>query len=212
MAGGSVGATLDRPHVWRPGAAGPPLLLLHGTGADEHSLVTLGDSLAPRAPMLAPRGTVLEDGALLRFFRRIREGVIDEDDLRIRADELADFLEAAGARYGVGPGSWVAVGYSNGANMASALLVLHPRLFAGAVLLAGMPPFRDGFGDVDLTGRRIAVAYGLGDTISPPELSRSLARRLHRHGAEVVELAHDGGHEISPTLLPALRSFLTASG
>lgn len=207
-----MGATLDRPHVWRPGEADPPLLLLHGTGADEHSLVPLGGSLAPHAPLLAPRGTVLEGGTLLRFFRRIREGIIDEDDLRIRADELADFLEAAGARYGVEPGSWVAVGHSNGANMASALLVLHPRLFAGAVLLAGMPPFRDGFGDADLTGRRIAVAFGLRDTISPPELSRSLATRLRRHGAEVVELAHDGGHEINPLLLPELRSFVTASG
>jgi phospholipase/carboxylesterase len=98
-----VRAGLDRPHVWRPGAGGPPLLLLHGTGGDEHDLLPLHEHLAPNAPLLSVRGTVLENG-MPRFLRRLREGVFDEDDLRVRVDELASFLAAAEAGYGVPPG------------------------------------------------------------------------------------------------------------
>jgi hypothetical protein len=98
-----VTGALDRPHVWLPGAGAPPLLLLHGTGGDEHDLLPLRGHLAPDAPVLSVRGTVLENG-MPRFFRRLREGVFDEDDLRARVDELADFLTAAEAEFGVAPG------------------------------------------------------------------------------------------------------------
>ena len=123
------GATLRRPHVWRPGPGGPDragaLLLLHGTGGDEHDLLPLAERLAPAAPVLSVRGTVLENG-LPRFFRRLAEGVFDEDDLRARVDELAAFLTAAEQEYGVAAGSWTAVGFSNGANIAGAVALLHP--------------------------------------------------------------------------------------
>jgi phospholipase/carboxylesterase len=95
---------LRRPHVWHPGSSAPPLLLLHGTGGDEHDLLVLRQHLAPDAPVLSPRGTVLEQG-MARFFRRLREGVFDEDDLRLRADELAAFLTAAEQKYDVTAGS-----------------------------------------------------------------------------------------------------------
>ena len=96
---------LDRPHIFLPAeptAAGAPLLLLHGTGGDEHDLLPLRDHLSPGAAVLSVRGTVLENG-MPRFFRRLREGVFDEDDLRRQADDLGDFVEAAGAAYGLGP-------------------------------------------------------------------------------------------------------------
>jgi phospholipase/carboxylesterase len=130
---------LDRPHVWIPGTSGSPLLLLHGTGSDEHDLLPLRDHLAPDAPVLSVRGTVPENG-MPRFFRRLREGVFDEDDLRARVDELAEFLADAEAEYGVAPAGWTAVGFSNGANIASALLLQRPDALAAAVLLAAMVP------------------------------------------------------------------------
>lgn len=207
----SSGAGLSRPYVWVPGTAAPPLLLLHGTGGDEHDLLPLREHLAPGAPVLSPRGTVLEGGAP-RFFRRLREGVLDEDDLRARVDELAAFLAAAEGEHGVTPGSWVAVGFSNGANTASALLLRHPRALAGAVLLAAMVPFRDGPGDADLAGRRVAVANGRRDPLVAPEQTRTLVAQLRDRGADVTELPHDGGHAIDPAQLPALRSFVGGTG
>ena len=112
---------LDRPHVFLPAeasAAGPPLLLLHGTGGDEHDLLPLRDLLSPGAAVLAVRGTVLENG-MPRFFRRLREGVFDEDDLRRQADELADVRDDRERRVRDRRRSLVAVGFSNGANIAS---------------------------------------------------------------------------------------------
>ena len=146
---------LDRPHVFLPAdpsSAGSPLLLLHGTGGDEHSLLPLRDHLSPGAAVLSVRGTVLENG-MPRFFRRIREGVFDEDDLRRRADDLAEFVQHASAAYGIEERSLIAVGFSNGANIASALLLERPGLLAGAVLLAAMMPFAEP-PEADLSGHR----------------------------------------------------------
>src|ERR1041385_7816875 len=129
---------LERPHVFLPAddaATGPPLLLLHGTGGNEHDLLPLRDHLSPGAAALSVRGTVLENG-MPRFFRRLREGVFDEEDLRRRVDELADFVAAASTAYKLRARSLVAVGFSNGANFASAMLLQRPEVLAGAVLLA----------------------------------------------------------------------------
>src|SRR5512133_2862210 len=126
----SADSGLERPHVFLPAedsAAGPPLLLLHGTGGNEHDLLPLRDHLSPGAAVLSVRGTVLENG-MPRFFRRLREGVFDEDDLRDQADALADFITEAGAFYGIEAGSLVAVGFSNGANIASAVLLRRPEV------------------------------------------------------------------------------------
>jgi phospholipase/carboxylesterase len=198
---------LDRPHVWLPGTGGPPLLLLHGTGADEHTLLHLRDELAPEAPALSVRGAVLEDG-MPRFFRRLREGVFDEDDLTRRADELADFLRAAETEYGVAPASWMAVGFSNGANIASALMFRRPEALAGAVLLAAMVPYRDGPPVTDLTGKRVLLANGRHDTMATAEQTSMLLSQLRSVGADVTVLPHGGGHEINADQLPQIAEWI----
>ena len=200
---------LDRPHVWLPGDGHPPLLLLHGTGGDEHDLLELGAALAPGAPRLSPRGTVLENGAP-RHFRRLREGVFDEDDLRVRVDELATFVTAAGESHGVPAGSWYAVGFSNGANIASALLLTRPDLLAGAVLLAAMVPFAQP-PEADLTGKRVAVSNGLRDPMATPALTERLVGQLRERGASVVDLPPEGGHTVGRDTLARAAAFLDGS-
>ena len=206
----SAGATLDRPHVWRPASTPglPPLLLLHGTGDDEHGLLPLGEALSPGAALLAPRGTVLE-GTALRFFRRLQLGVFDESDLRARADELAGFVRAASTAYGVVPGSFVAVGFSNGANMATALLLTHPELLAGAVLIGAVPPFTDPPSTV-LTGRRVVVSNGQRDPYALPEQTDALVDQLRARGADVNLLSHPGGHQLVAEHLPAMQAVVQA--
>ncbi|MCX6462183.1 MAG: alpha/beta hydrolase [Pseudonocardiales bacterium] len=194
---------MTRPHVLLEGAGAPPLLLLHGTGGDEHDLLPLREHLAPDAPVLSPRGTVLENG-MPRFFRRHAEGVLDEDDLRVRVDELAEFVTATAPEHA---GSWWAVGFSNGANAASALLLRHPDLLAGAVLLAAMVPFAEPPA-ADLTGKRVAVSNGRRDPLVPAAQTGVLVAQLRERGAEVVEFPHDGGHGLDAGVLPGLRAFV----
>ncbi|MFG1622590.1 alpha/beta hydrolase [Kribbella sp. NPDC049227] len=199
---------LERPHVWQPGTSAPPLLLLHGTGGDEYDLLVLRQYLAPDAPVLSPRGTVSEQG-MARFFRRHREGVFDEDDLRLRADELAAFLTAAEQKYDVPAGSWVAVGFSNGANMASALLLRHPESLAGAVLLAAMVPFAaDEPADDALAGKRVLIVNGDTDPMATAEQTTRLSAQLRRRAADVELLPFAGGHTIDPAQLPRVKQFV----
>jgi len=202
--------TLAFQHRFEPDTAGlaHPLLLLHGTGGDEDSLLPLGRALAPGAALLAPRGQVLENG-MPRFFRRLREGVFDEDDLRERADELAGFVETASAAYGIGAGAPVAVGFSNGANIASALLLGHPGLLRGAVLLSAMVPYAEP-PLADLAGTPVVVSNGERDPMIPTALTTRLVAQLRERGAEVTELPHPGGHQIHPGVLPQIRELLGA--
>ncbi|GAA1644010.1 alpha/beta hydrolase [Kribbella alba] len=201
---------LRRPHVWQPGSSAPPLLLLHGTGGDEHDLLVLRQHLAPDAPVLSPRGAVSEQG-MARFFRRLREGVFDEDDLRLRADELAAFLTAAEEKYDVTAGSWLAVGFSNGANMASALLLRHPESLAGAVLLAAMVPFAaDEPRDHALAGKRVLIVNGDSDPMATPEQTSRLTEQLRRRDADVELLSFSGGHTIDAGQLPLIKKFIDA--
>jgi phospholipase/carboxylesterase len=206
------GSPLDRPHVFLPAEgepAGPPLLLLHGTGGDEHDLLPLRDRLSPDAAALSVRGTVLENG-MPRFFRRLREGVFDEDDLRRRVDELADFVRTASSAYGIEARSLVAVGFSNGANIASALLLQRPEVLAGAVLFAAMVPYAEPPA-ADLTGVPVIISNGERDPLIPAAMTEQLADQLRDRGASVTALPHRGGHSIDLSLLPQIKRVLAAS-
>ncbi|RZT86807.1 phospholipase/carboxylesterase [Pseudonocardia sediminis] len=203
-----MSAGLERPHVWVPGTGATPLLLLHGTGGDEHDLLALREHIAPDAPVLSVRGAVSENG-MPRFFRRLREGVFDEDDIRFRVDELAAFLAAAEKEYGVTPGAWTAVGFSNGANIASALLFGHPGALTAAVLLAAMVPYRDGPPAADLTGKRVLLSNGRRDPMATADHTTRLTDQLRTAGADVTDLPHDGGHGIDARLLPRVAEWVT---
>src|SRR6266513_4219633 len=126
-------------HEFVPGASNRTLLLLHGTGGNERDLIPLGRELDPRAALLSPRGKILENG-MPRFFRRLAEGVFDLEDLKKRTNELADFVAAAAQHYGFASDNVVAVGYSNGANIAASMLLLRPEILRGAILFRAMVP------------------------------------------------------------------------
>ena len=187
-----------------PGA--PTLLLLHGTGGDENDLLPLGRMLDERAALLSPRGKVLENG-MPRFFRRLSMGVFDEEDLVNRTHELASFVEEAASEYGLDPKRLFAVGFSNGANIAASLLLLHPGLLAGAVLLRAMTPFElETF--PDLSGTPVYLAAGRSDQMIPPESTERLAELLREAGAGVTLDWQPGGHGIGRAEVEAARDWL----
>lgn len=170
----------------------PALLLLHGTGGDENDLLPVGRMLAEGAALLSPRGKVLEYG-MPRFFRRLAEGVFDEEDLKLRTHELADFVEAAAGRYGFDTRALFAVGFSNGANIAASLLLLRPGLLSGAVLFRPMMPFEPEELP-DLSGVPVYIGAGEMDRIVPRGNTERLAELLEKAGAEVSLNWQPGGH------------------
>ena len=180
-----------------PGApnAGVTLLLLHGTGGDEHDLLDLGRLLMPGAGLLSPRGKVRERG-MPRFFRRLAEGVFDLDDLRARARELADFVAQAAATYDFDPARVVAVGFSNGANIAGGVLLLRPETLAGAVLFHAQVTLEPEAA-LDLNGKRILISAGRADPLVPQAETERLAEQLSQRGAQVDLRWQPGGHTLS---------------
>jgi phospholipase/carboxylesterase len=175
----------------RPGLR--PLLLLHGTDGDETDLLPLGGLVSPGAALLSPRGQVLE-GGMPRFFRRLAEGVFDEADVRRRAGDLAGFIEQARDAYGIA--APVAVGFSNGANIAAALLMLHPGVLTGAALLRAMvplgtpPAFR-------LAGTPVLILSGAADPIVPAGNAARLAAMLIQAGADLRHETLRAGHGLT---------------
>ncbi len=161
------------------------LLLLHGTGGNEDALIQLGHDLSPDANFLSPRGKVLESGAP-RFFRRLAEGVFDLDDVRFRAGELADFVDCAIAEYGLDGATITAVGYSNGANIAAATMLLHPGRIHAAALLRGMVVL-DPIDPPNLGGAEIFISSGVADPIVPASHVARLAA-IFRGAAASVEV------------------------
>ncbi|MDP9139071.1 MAG: alpha/beta hydrolase [Pseudomonadota bacterium] len=170
--------------------SGAALLLLHGTGGDENDLLPLGRAVAPGRALLAPRGKVLE-GGMARFFRRLAEGVFDEDDVRRRAGELARFITEAGAVHKLG--SPVALGFSNGANIAAAILLLHPEALSGAILIRAMAPLREA-PPADLGGKPVLLLTGAMDGMAGPGKAALLAGMLESAGAEVSHQIVAAGH------------------
>lgn len=186
-----------------PGVA--PLLLLHGTGGDENDLLPLGRTISPGAALLSVRGQVLEHG-MLRFFRRLAEGVFDEADVNRRARELADFVEAAREFYGL-PAP-LALGYSNGANIAAAMLLLRPRTLQGGILLRAMVPLAQP-PKANLSGRSLLLVSGQHDPIIPEANGERLAAMLTRAGADVTRRVLPVGHQLSQADISLAREWLT---
>jgi predicted esterase/catechol 2,3-dioxygenase-like lactoylglutathione lyase family enzyme len=199
---------LDFAHRFVPAEGGDKttLLLLHGTGGNEDDLLPLGRALSPTAALLSPRGKVLENG-MPRFFRRLAEGVFDEEDLKNRTAELADFVETAVRAYGLDPRRIYAVGFSNGANIAASLLLAYPSLLAGAVLVRAMVPFEPGT-PPDLSGVPVYLAARRQDQMVPPENTERLANLLRDSGAAVTLDWQPGGHGIGPAEVEAARRWL----
>ncbi len=171
------------------------LLLLHGTGGNEDDLLDLGRQLLPEAALLSPRGKILENG-MPRFFRRLAEGVFDEEDLVHRTNELADFVEAAAKQYQFELSRVVAVGYSNGANVAASMLLLRPEILSAAVLFRAMVPLIPEKLP-NLSGRPVFLAAGRHDPIIRPENTEHLAAMLTEAGAVVSLKWSEGGHQLS---------------
>jgi phospholipase/carboxylesterase len=182
----------------------PPLLLLHGTGGDENDLLPLGRAVSPGSALLSPRGQVLEHG-MPRFFRRLAEGVFDEDDVRRRAYELADFVQAARARYGIA--APLALGFSNGANIAAAMLLLRPEVLAGAILLRAMVPLSE-TPKVDLRDKPVLIVSGQFDPIIPASNAAQLAASLARAGATVEHPVLPTGHQLSQADLTIAKQWM----
>lgn len=199
-------------HRWEPAVeqGQPTLLLLHGTGGDEHDLIPLARLVAPAASLLSVRGNVLEQG-MPRFFRRLREGVFDLEDLARRTGELSDFVGAASAQYGFSRGALYALGFSNGANIAASLLLARPETLAGGILIRAMVPFEPS-APVQLHGKRVLLSQGRMDPLIPPAGAERLAELLRQGGAEVEVAWQAGGHALAQGDVTAARQWLAARG
>ena len=195
-------------HVYKPPAepGRPILLMLHGTGGNEHDLVPLADALLPDAGVLSPRGQVLERG-MPRFFRRLAEGVFDIDDLKRRSQDLAEFIVAAATKYGFATDDLTAVGFSNGANIAAALLVLRPDALGGAVLFRAMVPLiPDALPKLPATP--VLLSNGRSDPLVSGEETERLAALLRSAGADLTVSWQNAGHELTDRDVMTAREWL----
>jgi|SRR5690349_12845673 predicted esterase len=184
------------------------LLLLHGTGGDENSLLSLGNDLCPGAALLGLRGKVLENG-MPPSFRRFTEAGIG--DIRSRTEELAQFIRAASERYGFSTRRLVVVGHSDGANLAASLILLHPHYLAGAVLFRVMVP---SLPDLirDFSNLFIFIGAATLDPLIPADQASELAAIFKSGGAKVAISWHQGGRELGEDDIQAARNWLARDG
>ncbi|MCY8378521.1 alpha/beta hydrolase [Bacillus haynesii] len=182
-------------HIYEKGNSDLTLLLLHGTGGNEHDLLPIGRMIDPDANLLGVRGNVLENG-MPRFFKRLREGVFDEKDLIERTDELKTFLDEAAKELHFDRNRVVAIGYSNGANIAGSLLFRHEHVLKGTILHHPMVPFRNRKLP-DMTDLPVFIGAGKTDPLCPPEESSELAGYFTNAGAQVLLHWEGGGHQLT---------------
>jgi phospholipase/carboxylesterase len=171
-------------------------LLLHGTGGNEQDLIPLAYEIDKSAAILSPRGKVLENGITHRFFRRLAEGVFDLEDLKFRTNELADFVIDASKTYGFDLQRIIAVGYSNGANIAASMLLLRPEILSSAVLFRAMVPFVPQKLP-DLSKKRIFMSSGLMDPIVSLDEADRLFGLFKKAGANISLSWQESGHELT---------------
>ncbi|MFL6351839.1 MAG: alpha/beta hydrolase [Bryobacteraceae bacterium] len=186
--------------------AAPTLLVLHGTGGDENDLLPLGRAILPGAALLSPRGKVLENG-MPRFFRRLAEGVFDQEDLAVRTDDLAEFIQAAFERYGIDRSRLFALGFSNGANMAASVLLRFPDRLAGAILIRTMVPFVPK-PVPDLRGKSVLLLSGREDPIVPTDQAEKLAGIFKSAAADVTLHWENVGHALTQGDVSVARDWL----
>lgn len=184
-------------HLYQKGTdpSAPTLVLLHGTGGNERDLVPLARAISPDSSYLGLRGNVLENG-MPRFFRRLAEGVFDEEDLLFRTNEVKQFLDEASEQYDFDRKNVVAVGYSNGSNIAGSLLFHHERVLRGAILHHPMVP-RRGITLPDLAGTHVFIGAGTNDPICSPKETEELEQLLSGAGAEVTVHWERFGHQLT---------------
>ncbi|WP_028550589.1 alpha/beta hydrolase [Paenibacillus sp. UNC451MF] len=190
-------------HVFIKGmdSEAPVIVLFHGTGGTERDLLPLAREISPGSPVLSLRGNVLENG-MPRFFRRLAEGVFDEEDLIFRTKEVNDFLDQAAVEHGLDRHNFVAIGYSNGANIAGSLLFHYPDALRGAILHHPMVP-RRGIGLPDLTDVPVFIGAGMNDPICSPEETEELSTLLKEAGASVTIHWERAGHQLTRTEVDA---------
>ncbi|MCM2604455.1 alpha/beta hydrolase [Rossellomorea marisflavi] len=183
-------------HIYQKGTNenAPTLLLLHGTGGDERDLLPLADMIAPGASVLSVKGNVSENG-MPRFFARLAEGVFDEEDLVFRTKELKDFIDNSAVEHGFNRDRVVALGYSNGANIAGSMVYHYEDVLAGAILFHAMVP-RRGVDIPALENLPVFVGAGTRDPIIPKSETEELILHLKESGADVTEYWTNGGHEL----------------
>jgi predicted esterase len=187
--------TPDFIHEFVPGSSNRTLVLLHGTGGNERDLIPLGRELDRTAALLSPRGKVLENG-MPRFFRRLAEGIFDLEDLQNRTHELADFVAAAANRYDIDSRNIIAVGYSNGANIAASVLLLRPETFAAAILFRAMVPLEPETLP-ELANVHVWIGAGNHDPIIPTSETQRLIDLLSTAHADVTIRFLNAGHALT---------------
>jgi len=197
--------------VWLPSSQfGNTLLLLHGSGADEYDLLSLGKALDPAASILSPRGLANQDG-MVRFFEYLEDFSAKEDSLFEAVQSLAEFLKLASEHYGFDPKRVTAGGFSNGAHMAGALLTVHPELLRGILAFGTTQAFVESKFKPDLTGKFVFIANGEKDPYSPRQKTDAMVTEFQAWGARVEVLMHPGGHQISSEHVEILARELTLS-
>ncbi len=201
-------------HIYQPPTGGQDnehtLVTLHGTGGTERDLLSIAKEINDATAVISPRGKVLENG-MPRYFRRLANNVLDEADVRFRAQELSGFLTDAAYRYGRDPKHLTALGYSNGANMAAAVLLLRPEIFSSAILLRPMLPLSD-VATADLSGKSILVLRGTHDTVIPSASTDELISLLEHSGAEVMTRVIHAGHEITSSDIEEIGRWFDKTG
>jgi phospholipase/carboxylesterase len=193
-------------HEFVAGNSDRTLLLLHGTGGNERDLIPLGRELDPDASLLSPRGKTLENG-MPRFFRRLAEGVFDLEDLRNRTHELADFVISAAQHYEIDKKKIVAVGYSNGANIAASMLLLRPEVLSAAILFRAMVPLTPDK-QPNLSSKSVVISGGALDPIIPASNTKELVELLRNAGADVTIRFFQSGHELTKDDVDLAREWL----
>jgi phospholipase/carboxylesterase len=195
-------------HRFEPGVDGETrtLLLLHGTGGDENDLIPLGQTVLPGAAILSPRGRVLE-GDLPRFFRRFAEGVFDLENLYAEATALGEFVSQSATRYNFELEKVIALGFSNGANMAHSLMMLHPNVVQDSVLIRAMTTLPD-FKPSGLEGKHVFLSSGRVDPMTPVDDAEFLANQLRSGGADVTHHWVDAGHNLTRAELGTIHDWL----